>query len=180
MLGMLEIVFGGDRVAGALGIAGELQIFLGDVVRGAADLHLRPVRFVNPGQRIVMVSATAATAMVALVVPISSPHALVLSVSHGSPVADSCLRRLFPRRFVHPTSSRTFQPETRAGLCEIKPARDTATLKFIALFATVLGPRSHRGGAFLSLCESLSLMRRKVRCALDRFADPNLAILFAV
>src|SRR5215207_491110 len=37
----------------------------------------------------------------------------------------------------------------------------------IALAATTPRPRSRRGGARLSPCASLSLMRRKVRCALD-------------
>ena len=55
VLGMLEMVFRRDRIAGALGVAGELQIFLGDVVSGSADLHLGAVQFVDPGQRIVMV-----------------------------------------------------------------------------------------------------------------------------
>jgi hypothetical protein len=69
---------------------------------------------------------------------------------------------------------------TRAGLCKIKPARDAATLKFHCIVRNILGPRSYRGGDCLSLCASLSLMRRKARCALDRFADPISAILFAV
>jgi hypothetical protein len=47
-----------------------------------------------------MVSATAAaaapTTVMAFMIAITSPHALVLTVSHGSPVADSCLRRLLP------------------------------------------------------------------------------------
>ena len=62
MLGVLEVVLGGDRIAGALGVTGELQIFLGDVMRGAADFHLRPVRLVDPGQRIVMMTAPATAA----------------------------------------------------------------------------------------------------------------------
>jgi len=120
MLGVLEVVLRSDRIAGTLGIAGQLQILLGDVVSGAADLHLRAVRLVDPRQRIVMVSATpaaapATTAVMALVIAITSPHALVLTVSHGSPVADSCLQRLLSRRFVHPTSNRTFQQVTLDG-----------------------------------------------------------------
>jgi len=69
----------------------------------------------------VMVSATTAaapatTAVMALVIAITSPHALVLTVSHGSPVADSWLQRLLHRRFVHPTSNHTFQRATLVGL----------------------------------------------------------------
>jgi hypothetical protein len=86
----------------------------------------------------------------------------------------------FPRRFVHPTSSRTFPSHTHAGLLAIKPSYDTGKPIFMALAAAIIQPPCCRGGARLSPCESLSLMRRKVRCALDRFADPNSAILFAV
>jgi hypothetical protein len=59
---------------------------------GAADLHLRAIRFIDTRQRIVMMpTAAAATTVMALVIPVASPHALILSVSHGSPVANSCL-----------------------------------------------------------------------------------------
>ena len=122
-------------IARALSVTRKLQILLGDVVSRPADLHLRAVRLVNPRQRIVMVTATAAAAatVVALVIPVTSPHALVLSVSHGSPVADSCLQRLLPRRFVHPTSSRTFQKIAHAGLDDPAGARRfvIGTLMFV-------------------------------------------------
>lgn len=49
VFGVLEVVFGGDGVTGALGVAGKLQILFGNVVRSAADLHLGAVRFVDPG-----------------------------------------------------------------------------------------------------------------------------------
>ena len=107
VLGVLEVVLGGDRIAGGLGVARKLQILLGDVVSGAADLHLRAVRLVNPRQWIVMMTAaaaaaTAATAVIALVA-VPPSHALVLTVSHSSPVADSCLRRFgLSRRSVSP------------------------------------------------------------------------------
>ena len=53
VLGVLIVVFGGDRIAGGLRVARELDVFLGDVDGGAADLHVRAVRFVDPRQRIV-------------------------------------------------------------------------------------------------------------------------------
>ena len=68
-------------------------------------------------------AAPATTTVMALMIAITSPHALVLTVSHGSPVADSCLQRLLPRRFVHPTSSRTFQHVARIGLDDPAGAR---------------------------------------------------------
>src|SRR5450631_3685745 len=102
-------------------------------MRGAADLHLRAIRLIDSSQRIVMVPATTAatttttapatTAVMALMITITSPHALVLSVSHGSPVADSCLQRLLPRRFVHPTST-ALSSGPRLSAWTIQPARD--------------------------------------------------------
>ena len=47
MLGVLVVVLGGDVVAGG-GVARKLQIFLGDVVGGSADFHLRAVRTRKP------------------------------------------------------------------------------------------------------------------------------------
>jgi len=79
VLGMLVVVFGGDRVAGGSCVAGELKVLLGDVVGGSADLHVRAVRLVDPRQGIVM--AAAATVMLALV-SVATAHALVLTVSH--------------------------------------------------------------------------------------------------
>jgi hypothetical protein len=51
-------------------------------------------------------TASAATVM-ALVVAVASSHALVLTVSHGSPVADSCLQRLLSAGSFIPTSRGT-------------------------------------------------------------------------
>src|SRR5688500_6336181 len=54
---------------------------------GAADLHIRAVRFINSRQRIVMVVATILVVALVVVVAVASPHALVLTVSHhGLPV----------------------------------------------------------------------------------------------
>jgi hypothetical protein len=51
----------------------------------------------------------------------------------------------------------------------------------VALAATTPQPRSCRGGACLSPCESLPLMRRKSDArSTANFADPNSAIPFAV
>ncbi|MNV89091.1 hypothetical protein D3C71_1833580 [compost metagenome] len=41
MLCMLKIVFSDDAVAGALRVAGKCRIFLGDVLRGTANFHVR-------------------------------------------------------------------------------------------------------------------------------------------
>jgi hypothetical protein len=93
MLGVLIVILGRDVVAGRGRIARKLKIFLGDRMRRAADLHFLAVRLVHPGERIVMMTAaataTAATTVVGLAVTVTTPHALVLTVSHDWPVADS-------------------------------------------------------------------------------------------
>jgi hypothetical protein len=48
MFGVLIIIFRRDRVSGALRIAGELKIFLGDVGRGPANFYVLPVGLVHP------------------------------------------------------------------------------------------------------------------------------------
>ena len=49
VLGVLQVVFRHDAVAGALGVASERRIFLGDMLGRAADLHVGAVRLVGPG-----------------------------------------------------------------------------------------------------------------------------------
>ena len=65
MLGVLEVIFGRDRIAGRMGVAGKLEIFLGDVIGRAADLHVGAVGFVHPRQR-VMVAAIVIVVVVLL------------------------------------------------------------------------------------------------------------------
>jgi hypothetical protein len=88
MLGVLQIAFGRYRIARGLGIARELYVFFGNVMRGAAHLHVRPVRLVNAGKWIVSAVAIAA------------PHALLLlSVSHfGKSLCSAAGRRLLRAR----------------------------------------------------------------------------------
>src|SRR5215475_6760540 len=76
MFGMLKVVLGGDRVARGVGIARELHVFFRHVRCRAADFHIRPVRLVDPRQGILALAA----------IVVASPHAFVLTVSHGSPV----------------------------------------------------------------------------------------------
>lgn len=74
MFGVLVIIFRRNRVAGALRVAGELNVFFRNVRRRSADLNVGAVRLVNPCQRILI-----------LAVVIAPPHAF-LTVSHVSPV----------------------------------------------------------------------------------------------
>ena len=57
MLGMLIVIFGSHRIAGRGRVARKLDVFLGHVIGGAADLHVRAVRFVDPCERIVALAA---------------------------------------------------------------------------------------------------------------------------
>ena len=52
MLGVLIVILGRHRIAGALRVARELDVFLRDVRGGAADFHVGPVQLVDPRQRI--------------------------------------------------------------------------------------------------------------------------------
>jgi len=86
VLRMLIIILGGDGIARCLGIASELDVFFGDMGSRSADFHVRTVRFVDPGQRI-------------LAFAVAPAHAFVLTVSHGSSFFDSLLWRspAYPR-----------------------------------------------------------------------------------
>src|SRR5262245_46267127 len=53
MLGVLVVILRRHRIARRLRIARELNVFLGDMRRCAADFDIRSVRFVDPGERIV-------------------------------------------------------------------------------------------------------------------------------
>jgi len=76
MLGVLVIVLRGYRIAGALSIAGKLKIFLGNVGCCSPDFHVRSIGLVHARQWILMVMVMATFA-------VATPHALVLTVSHG-------------------------------------------------------------------------------------------------
>ena len=73
MLGVLIIVFRGDRVSGALRVSGELEIFFGNVGSRSPNFHVRSVGLVHARQWILMMATFA----------VATPHALVLTVSHG-------------------------------------------------------------------------------------------------
>ena len=71
MLGKLEIALGHDIVAGRLRVAAKLHVFLGNRLRRAAHLNVRPVALINPVSRIaaaiVVAAASAATARSAVI-----------------------------------------------------------------------------------------------------------------
>src|SRR5690606_12263047 len=77
VLGVLEIVLGHHAVAGALRVTGERGVFLGNLLRGTADLHIRAVALVVAGKRV------GALAVLVLVAAAASAHAPVLLWPHS-------------------------------------------------------------------------------------------------
>ncbi len=76
MFGVLIIILGGDRISGALRVAGELEIFFGDVGRRSPNFYVLSIGLVHSRQRILVMMATT-------LVTITTAHAFVLTVSHG-------------------------------------------------------------------------------------------------
>ena len=83
MFGMLIVIFGGDRIAGRTRVARQLHILFRDVGCGAADLDVGSVGLEHPGHRVL---AAPAAIISVLVVPVTHPLVLVLTVSHVLPL----------------------------------------------------------------------------------------------
>ena len=73
VLRVLQVTFRHDRIAGRLSIARELQILFADMMGGAPDLYVRPIRLVGARKRIWTFS---------IIVVVASTHTLVLTRSH--------------------------------------------------------------------------------------------------
>ena len=85
MFGVLVVVFRCDRIARALRVARELDIFFRDGRGRAANFDVRSVRFVDPRQRILTFAVLVIVVVVAVVIiVVTSAHAL-LTVSHDVP-----------------------------------------------------------------------------------------------
>jgi hypothetical protein len=76
VLGMLQVILGEHRVAGRLRVAGERQIFLGDMRRGAADLHIRAVGFETARKRILALPIPVVVVAASAAILLSLPHCL--------------------------------------------------------------------------------------------------------
>jgi hypothetical protein len=108
MFGVLQISFGRDRIAGRLRVARKLRVFFGDVMRGAADFHVRAVRFIYPRHWVVTAPVPPAHAVFIVVVVLSVSH-LIQSLSLRGAAAlltNDCFPRFrrgaqkyFPRPF---------------------------------------------------------------------------------
>ena len=58
MFGVLVVVLGRHRIAGALRITRELDVFFRDVRGRASDLHVGSVRLIDPRQRVLALAVT--------------------------------------------------------------------------------------------------------------------------
>jgi hypothetical protein len=135
VLRVLKVVFGRDRIAGRMGVARKLKIFLGDMIGCAANLHVGAVGFINPRQRI-MISAVIVIVVVIIIVVVAPAHALVvivmlmLTVSHGllfnnSQLAAALTRPRLPQ--LHSGGSRRHQ---KSPLAETLPGVGRTTCAF--------------------------------------------------
>jgi hypothetical protein len=88
VLRVLVVVLCRDRIARRLGIARELNVFFGNVGGVASNFNVGSVRFVNTRHRIVVfaVAMLVVTMTMTTMTVIAAAHALVLTVSHDSPV----------------------------------------------------------------------------------------------
>lgn len=125
VLGVLIVIFSRDRVAGALRVARELDVFFCDVRGSAADFNVGPVRLVDARQRILALAVTAAI--------VATPHAL-LTVSHDVPV-----RRPFalPRRLrrLRVRNRKSIRNSWRSRTCSTSAPRAKNFASVIALTA---------------------------------------------
>src|SRR5215471_6717867 len=129
VLGVLIVILRRDRIARGLRVARELNIFFCNVRWISANFYIRAVRFVYPDHRVVT-----------LAVIVASAHALVLTVSHGSPVANPFIvtarrRRASPKTstLLRATQTSAPSPVQAGGKCGGRapqfqvPCREAAT-----------------------------------------------------
>src|SRR5690606_32869656 len=83
VLGVLEVVLRHHTVTGALRVARQCRVFLGDLLRGSPDVHVGPVALIAARQRIGALAATIVVIVVAIVIAAASAHAPVLLWPHS-------------------------------------------------------------------------------------------------
>jgi hypothetical protein len=97
MFGVLKVVFRRDRIAGGLGVAGELHVLFSNVGGVPTNFHFRSVGLVHARHRVViftMIIVVVTMAVAVTVVVVTTAHALVvLTVSHDLPVCNPQLSR---------------------------------------------------------------------------------------
>jgi hypothetical protein len=82
VLRILIIALCHNTIAGGLGVAAELQVFVSHGLGGAADFHVRSVAFIDTAERIAAAAATAATSTAATAAMPVSAAFTVLPRSH--------------------------------------------------------------------------------------------------
>lgn len=91
VLGVLEIVFSHDTIARRLRVPCERHVFLSNMSRVAANLHIWPVALVIPRERTLpaaaLVVAVAVTWIAAAVVVTAAASAVLLSLPHWAPIS---------------------------------------------------------------------------------------------
>src|SRR5258706_5611339 len=83
MFGVLVVILGGYRIAGRARVARQLHVFFRDVGCGAANLDVGSVGLEHPGHR-VLAAPVAVNSVV--VIPVTHPLVVVLTVSHVLPL----------------------------------------------------------------------------------------------
>src|SRR5712691_1033684 len=167
MFGVLIVIFGRDRITGGLRVASELNVLFRDVRRISANLHVRAVRLVYARHRIVTLAVLVAPA-----------HALVLSVSHDSPVCQPLrcggrCRHASPKSLALTTRAARRQPRPRPSSRKSNAAPFAARQVPICEAATPC-----RGSTAAlptsSLCMAASLVARPVHRTVEA-SRPKLA-----
>src|SRR6266849_1698857 len=79
VFGMLVVIFGGYRIAGRARVARQLHVFFRHMGCGTADLDVGSVGIEHPGHRVL---AAPVIVVVIVVIPVTHPLVVVLTVSH--------------------------------------------------------------------------------------------------
>src|SRR5690606_32151707 len=75
VLGVLQIVLRHHAVAGTHRVTRQCRVFLGDLLRGAADLHIRTIALIGAGERI---GAAAIVVVIVVIIIVAAAHAPIL------------------------------------------------------------------------------------------------------
>jgi hypothetical protein len=81
VFGVLVVIFRRNGIARGLRVTRQLEVLIGDVVGGAADLHVGPVGLVDAGERILSLATVVVAATHTLVVVLTVSHRLASSTS---------------------------------------------------------------------------------------------------
>ncbi len=93
VLGMLEIILRNDAVAGAHRIASERGVFLGDLLRGTTDLHVRAIALITPRQGVWSLAVVIVATVIVVVPPTHAavlllrPHTALFMLKNSAPAS---------------------------------------------------------------------------------------------